>query len=88
MSEDVKAASVLVLHRVRVPVGERDAYRAAHPTGQPSPRHAQPLSAVECSAASLADGPCPVGPQLTERYEPFRRAAYREAMHKVERPGL
>jgi transposase len=34
-----------------------------------------------CSAAAPADGPCPICPHLAERFEPFRRAAYWEAMH-------
>jgi transposase len=34
-----------------------------------------------CSASSPDQGPCPVCPHLAERFEPFRRAAYWEAMH-------
>src|SRR5271170_566527 len=35
-----------------------------------------------CSAALPDQGPCPVCPHLAERFEPFRRAAYWEAMHR------
>jgi transposase len=37
---------------------------------------------LPCSAAQPHDGPCPVCPHLAERFEPFRRAAYWQAMHK------
>ena len=81
MSDDAKAATVFVGLPVRVPVNELDAYRAAHPAGQPSPRSVLPLPVLECSATSPADGPCPVCPHLAERFEPFRRAAYWQTMH-------
>ena len=35
-----------------------------------------------CSVALPELGPCPVCPHLAERFEPFRRAAYWESMHK------
>ena len=44
------------------------------------PAEPAPYSLV-CSAAEPQDGPCPVCPHLAERFEPFRRAAYWEAMH-------
>jgi transposase len=48
----------------------------AEPTRRDLPR-APPA----CSAGLPAQGPCPVGPHLAEQFEPFRRAAYWEAMH-------
>jgi transposase len=39
------------------------------------------VSLLDCSASEPEDGPCPVCPHLAERFEPFRRAAYWEAMH-------
>jgi transposase len=42
----------------------------------------EPPAALCCSALQPQDGPCPVCPHLAERFEPFRRAAYWEAMHK------
>src|SRR5262245_42811567 len=39
------------------------------------------MGSLTCSAAQPQDGPCPVCPHLAERFEPFRRAAYWEAMH-------
>lgn len=35
-----------------------------------------------CSASLPQDGPCPVCPHLIAKFEPYRKAAYWEAMHK------
>jgi transposase len=56
------------------------------PTCWPDPPTRLPLvvespSSLCCSASDPQDGPCPVCPHLAERFEPFRRAAYWEAMH-------
>jgi transposase len=40
-----------------------------------------PSAPPACSAAAPVQGPCPVCPHLAERFEPFRRAAFWEAMH-------
>jgi transposase len=52
----------------------------------PQPRHPLPLAAAAptalvCSVTEPQLGPCPVCPHLAEQFEPFRRAAYWEAMH-------
>src|SRR3954452_16807074 len=52
------------------------------PTRLPLPAAAAAPLLPDCSAASPDLGPCPVCPHLAERFEPFRRAAYRESMHK------
>src|SRR4051812_11497264 len=39
-------------------------------------------SLLNCSASQPELGPCPVCPHLAERFEPYRRAAYWEALHK------
>ena len=40
-----------------------------------------------CSAPPLPQGPCPVCPRLAQEFEPWRQAAYWQAMHQraVER---
>lgn len=48
----------------------------------PLPVQAQSDFTPSCSAALPQDGPCPVCPHLLEKFEPFRKAAYWEAMHK------
>src|SRR5215213_850593 len=58
------------------------------PTSWPDPPTRLPLIVEPapvlpaCSASGPHDGPCPVCPHLAERFEPFRRAAYWESMHK------
>jgi transposase len=82
MSDEAKAASVFVFNPVRVPVNQLDAPRPPGLLPQPlSSSPPQPLPTLACSAASPAQAPCPVCPHLAERFEPFRRAAYWEAMH-------
>ena len=49
--------------------------RLALPVAPPSP------SLPGCSASSPELGPCPVCPHLAQRFEPYRRAAYWQAMH-------
>jgi transposase len=48
---------------------------------EPTRRDLPSASPPACSAAVSAQGPCPVCPHLAEHFEPFRRAAYWEAMH-------
>src|SRR5437899_1307002 len=52
------------------------------PTRLPLPIASLAPLAPVCSASSPEEGPCPVCPHLAERFEPVRRAAYWEAMHK------
>lgn len=53
----------------------------AEPTRLPLPVASLAAAPMVCSAATPDLGPCPVCPHLAERFEPFRRAAYWEAMH-------
>ncbi|MGF1581649.1 MAG: hypothetical protein ACFCD0_20160, partial [Gemmataceae bacterium] len=56
----------------------------AYPLSETSDRVALPVAnaaPLDCSAARPEDGPCPVCPHLLEQFEPYRRAAYWEAMH-------
>lgn len=61
--------------------------RDGSPTCSPDVPTRLPLSvepaavSFACSTADPRDGPCPVCPHLAERFEPFRRAAYWQAMH-------
>src|SRR5947209_16258221 len=43
-----------------------------------------------CSAPPLPQGPCPVCPRLAQEFEPWRQAAYWQAMHQraVQREKL
>src|SRR5215204_1016679 len=41
-----------------------------------------PLPTTPCSAPSLPEQPCPVCPRLAAEFEPYRRAAYWQAMHQ------
>jgi transposase len=45
---------------------------------------------VCCSAPPLPEGPCPVCPRLAQEFEPWRQAAYWQAMHRraVQREQL
>src|SRR5262249_36800128 len=40
-----------------------------------------PLPLASCSAPPLPTGPCPVCPRLAQEFEPYRQAAYWQAMH-------
>lgn len=46
--------------------------------------------ALACSAPPIPQGPCPVCPRLAQEFEPWRQAAYWQAMHQraVEREKL
>src|SRR5215210_3093267 len=37
--------------------------------------------ALACSAPPIPQGPCPVCPRLAQEFEPWRQAAYWQAMH-------
>jgi transposase len=46
------------------------------------PVESSPPLSPACTVTAPQDGPCPVCPHLAIQFEPFRRAAYWEAMHK------
>src|SRR4051794_16166337 len=48
---------------------------------------AAPVALSTCSAPPIPQGPCPVCPRLAQEFEPWRQAAYWQAMHQraVER---
>src|SRR5438067_7985382 len=48
----------------------------------PGAASAQPAPAPPCSAPPLPTGPCPVCPRLAQEFEPYRQAAYWQAMHQ------
>jgi transposase len=50
----------------------------------------RPDDALACSAPAIPQGPCPVCPRLAQEFEPWRQAAYWQAMHQraVERQKL
>ena len=52
----------------------------AEPTRVALPVATPASSWLDCSAPSPEQGPCPVCPPLAEPFEPFRRAAYGEAL--------
>ena len=52
------------------------------PQRLPLPVAAEGRASADCLAERPELGPCPVCPHLAERFEPFRRAAYWEAMHQ------
>jgi transposase len=64
------------METARTPDGLIDADRLDGPGQGPS------FSLPVCSATTPEQGPCPVCPHLAERFEPFRRAAYWQAMHQ------
>src|SRR5512147_1798238 len=43
---------------------------------------AAPVALPTCSAPSIPQGPCPVCPRLEKEFEPWRQAAYWQAMHQ------
>lgn len=53
----------------------------AAPPRRPLPVAAPVSPLPSCAAAAPDQGPCPICPHLAEQFEPFRRAAYWEAMH-------
>jgi transposase len=72
---DVDSASVFCFTPLRVPVSELDRLRAATPPAELSP-------GPVCSAPPIPHGPCPVCPRLEQEFEPWRQAAYWQAMHR------
>lgn len=72
---DDSSASVFCFTPLRVTVSELDRLRAA-----PSPPESSPSPV--CSAPSIPQGPCPVCPRLEQEFEPWRQAAYWQAMHR------
>lgn len=51
---------------------------------------AAPVALPTCSAPPIPQGPCPVCPRLAQEFEPWRQAAYWQAMHQraVQREKL
>src|SRR5215212_9176615 len=51
---------------------------------------AAPVALPTCSAPVIPQGPCPVCPRLAQEFEPWRQAAYWQAMHQraVQRERL
>lgn len=54
---------------------------AGHDTDNGQPARPDGTSST-CSAPPLPTGPCPVCPRLAQEFEPFRQAAYWQAMHQ------
>lgn len=68
----------------RMPPDHSPPTELAEPTRLPLPIASLAPAPLVCSAATPDLGPCPVCPHLAQRFEPFRRAAYWEAMpHKA-----
>src|ERR1700748_2157141 len=72
---DDGSASVFCFTPLRVTVSELDRLRAASPSSVTSP-------GPVCSAPAIPQGPCPVCPRLEQEFEPWRQAAYWQAMHR------
>jgi hypothetical protein len=79
---DDDAASIFGFTPLRVTVSELDRLRAAPPASESSP-------GPVCSAPAIPQGPCPVCPRLEQEFEPWRQAAYWQAMPRraLERPA-
>jgi transposase len=71
------SATVFCFTPLRVPVSTERETAALPPT--PAFDH-PPVPA--CSAPPLPTGPCPVCPRLAQEFEPYRQAAYWQAMHQ------
>jgi transposase len=72
---DDGSASIFCFTPLRVTVAELDQRRAADASSEPGPGPA-------CSAPPIPQGPCPVCPRLEQEFEPWRQAAYWQAMHR------
>src|SRR5215468_4459764 len=72
---DDGSASIFCFTPLRVTVSELDRLRAASPSPESSP-------GPVCSAPAIPHGPCPVCPRLEQEFEPWRQAAYWQAMHR------
>src|SRR5215210_1456659 len=51
------------------------------PEAPPIPLSIRHDNASACSAPPISQGPCPVCPRLAQEFEPWRQAAYWQAMH-------
>jgi transposase len=60
------------------------------PDASPASLLARPEETSTCSAPPIPQGPCPVCPRLAQEFEPWRQAAYWQAMHQrsVQREKL
>jgi transposase len=58
-----------------------DASPTSWPDAAPVPPPIRLDDALACSAPPIPDGPCPVCPRLAQEFEPWRQAAYWQAMH-------
>jgi transposase len=72
---DDDSASIFCFTPLRVTVSELDRLRAAPPSPESPP-------GPVCSAPTIPQGPCPVCPRLEQEFEPWRQAAYWQAMHR------
>ena len=72
---DDESASIFCFTPLRVTVSELDRLRAAPPSPESPP-------GPVCSAPTIPQGPCPVCPRLEQEFEPWRQAAYWQAMHR------
>src|SRR5918994_6082850 len=58
-----------------------DASPTSWPDAAPVPPPIRLDDALACSAPPIPQGPCPVCPRLAQEFEPWRQAAYWQAMH-------
>ena len=67
-----------------------DSSPTSWPDAAPIPPPIPLDGAVACSAPPIPQGPCPVCPRLAQEFEPWRQAAYWQAMHQraVQREKL
>ena len=72
---DGGSGSVSCFIPLRVTVSELNRLGAA-------PSRSESSSGPVCSAPSIPQGPCPVCPRLEQEFEPWRQAAYWQAMHR------
>ena len=75
---DGGSGSVSCFIPLRVTVSELNRLGAA-------PLRSESSSGPACSAPSIPQGPCPVCPRLEQEFEPWRQAAYWQAMHRRAR---
>ncbi len=57
-------------------------YLTSCPDAAPGPPATRLDGVLACSAPPIPQGPCPVCPRLDQEFEPWRQAAYWQAMHQ------
>src|SRR6266516_4291233 len=72
---DDGSTSIFCFTPLRVTVSELDQRRATEASSESAP-------GPVCSAPPIPQGPCPVCPRLEQEFEPWRQAAYWQAMHR------